>query len=185
MNSKKKTGLMVLALVFATAFFVVALTIIPLESHAGSPDSELISAGELEKELIPEEDAYLVEGDKRHLLDNNPEPIFKGQADLPEELFDVDQRIDEVKLASQGAELLSREVMRYGDYLKTYQESRSPEIEEDRLVWVVSVYYPNGFMTKRGLYKDATVTGLYDAETGYYFGFSLVGECDEMALPIG
>lgn len=128
------------------------------------------------------DDKYVVEGDKRDLLVTEPEPVFQGNKDL-ETYFDIDSRIDEKALAAVGAKILVKAVMPYEEYLEKFGEERLTAIALDRVVWVLQVYYPKGYETKRGLYEDATVTGLYDAETGYYHGFSLTGKCDNTIMP--
>jgi uncharacterized protein YxeA len=122
------------------------------------------------------------EGDKRELMNDNPEPIFKNSPNA-DSYFDIESRIDYGYLKSVGASVVVKEIMTYSDYLKQFNDDELTAISADCKIWVLQVYYPNGFETKRGLFKDATVTGIYDAVTGYYHGFSVDGICDEIIIP--
>ncbi|MCL2023502.1 MAG: hypothetical protein FWG82_03930 [Oscillospiraceae bacterium] len=126
---------------------------------------------------------YTEEGDKRDLLIDDPDPIFKPNPDL-DKYFDINTVIDQEALAAVNAVVTLKEVMKYSDYTARFDDGEEiTAIAPERLVWVLQVYYPKGFETKRGVYSDATVTGLYDAETGFYHGFSLSGTNENPILP--
>jgi len=129
------------------------------------------------------DEKYIAEGDKRDLLIDDPEPIFKCDISN-EDFFDIDTTLDKEYLESVGAYVIFKEVMTYADYIENFDSGALTSIAPDCLVWVRQVYYPKGFETKRGLFKDATVTGLYDAKTGFYHGFFVTGECDEVIRPL-
>lgn len=79
-------------------------------------------------------------------------------------------------LADNKGEVRYTGYMTYGEYL-AYNgegvESKSAEIAEDRVVFVVQVYYPAGFEHVRaGFIENCLATGIYDAETGEYLGGS-------------
>ena len=50
------------------------------------------------------------------------------------------------------------------------------EFDENRLIRVMEFYYPNGYWTKVGTYKNASVTAYYDAETGLFIGAEVKGD---------
>jgi len=37
-------------------------------------------------------------------------------------------------------------------------------------VWVIQIYYPNGYSTQSGFIKNALVTRIYNAKTGAFYG---------------
>ncbi len=126
------------------------------------------------------EDKYVREGDKRNLLDNAPAPSFKANKGTKTEYYDIDQRINQEYLDSVGAKLLLKEVMAYSEYSEKFENGeRITSIDDDRMVWVLQVSYPNGYSTKVGVFENAVVTALYDAETGWYFGSGVKGVCRE------
>ena len=126
---------------------------------------------------------YMAEGDKRNLLINDPEPIFKANSEV-ESFFDINLRIDEEYLNSVGATVTIKEVMKYSNYLARFEEDISTAISLDCQVWVLQVHYPGEYKTRGGMFRNAIVTGLYDAETGSYHGFSLTAEeCIETYSP--
>ncbi|MDR3239024.1 MAG: hypothetical protein LBT44_02920 [Clostridiales bacterium] len=128
------------------------------------------------------DDQYVAEGDKSEYLNNNPQPIFQAVPEA-DQYFDINTRIDEEYLASVGAAVKLKEVMSYEAFLENFNEEALTAIAPDCMVYVLQVHYPNGYETRRGLYLDAVVTGLYDAATGYYHGFSLTGQCENINAP--
>lgn len=153
-----------------------------------SDEPEISKAREeaLKYEEVPpidvKDDEVVAQGDKREMLNENPKPVFEENKDL-KDFYDIELDIDKKELDNVGAKVLSKRVMAYKDYVSESNNEKLTAIDDNRMVWVVSVYYPNGFQTKRGLYKNATVTGIYDAETGYYHGFDLVGDADDIIVP--
>ena len=89
--------------------------------------------------------------------------------------YDINNSIDLAHLESVGAVVLLKEVMKYRDFLEKYDDGRLTAIDDDQLVWVVQTHFPNGFETKSGFFANAITTALYDAETGFYYGFSVTG----------
>jgi hypothetical protein len=120
-------------------------------------------------------DEVIKEGDKRDLLDSDPPPIFSAHSNL-KDYYDINQSIDKEYLASIGAKILLTEVIPYSTFVEKYDEGSLTAIDANRLVWVVQIYFPDGYETKVGLFKNATTTSLYDAETGFYFGYSIQGD---------
>lgn len=124
------------------------------------------------------DDIYVVEGDKRDFLNDNPVPIFEKNSDISQ-FYDIDDSIDTEYLSSVGASVLQKRLMTYEEYLNEFDDTSLTSIDSERMIWVVQVSYPNGFETKHGVFMDAVVTGIYDAESGFYFGFNVNGLCKE------
>jgi len=91
------------------------------------------------------------------------------------DLYDINQSIDQAHLDSIGATVLRKEVMPYREYLAQFDDGRDTSIKDDQRVWVVQIHFPNGFETRAGMFENAVTTSLYDAETGFYYGFSVTG----------
>ena len=138
--------------------------------HVIKQSMEEVDSYEVVPKIDIKSEEYMAEGDKRYLLNNDPEPIFKANSEV-ESFFDINLRIDEDYLNSVGATVTIKEVMKYSNYLARFEEDISTAISPDCQVWVLQVYYPNGFESRRGIHHDAFVTGLYDAHTGYYHGY--------------
>lgn len=119
---------------------------------------------------------YIAEGNKQDLLNNEPSPIFEGNTEL-ESYYDINQVIDVEYLKSVDAQVCFKEVMTYAEYRDRFEDNDTlSSIADDHLVWVLSVFYPGEYKTKRMTLINATVTGLYDAENGFYFGYTVTGE---------
>ncbi len=135
-----------------------------------------------EHEEIPpidaSDDIYIAQGDKSDLLNDNPEPIFGNNEEL-DAYYDIEKSIDRDYLKSVGAEVTVKSVMTYREYCEKFDDASLTALDSNRLVWVLQIKYPNGFETKRGIFMNATVTGIYDAESGFYFGYNVTDDCKE------
>lgn len=141
----------------------------------------------LRKHGIEIEDKYLTdepEAVDRSMLKEG-DILFKGNSQSgmdPANPASEQKYVDPVDLdllRVDDAQLVENRVMRYDEYLDQYDGERGAltMIASDRLVRVVVIHYPDGYETIRGgFFKNATVTGLYDAETGYYFGQYVSGD---------
>ena len=89
------------------------------------------------------------------------------------DVYDINKSIDETHLNAVGTTVLRKEVMLYRDYLAKFDDGRDTAINDDQRVWVVQTYFPNGFETRAGMFKNAVTTSLYDAETDFYYGYSV------------
>lgn len=110
-------------------------------------------------------------------LNKNPEPVLKGNTGIiPKSAYKATEAsiLDEKVLAERKGEVQLTDYMTYVEYLKfSGEESKSAEIADDRVVFVVQVYYPDGFEHVRaGFIENCLATGIYDAETGDYLGGS-------------
>jgi len=94
------------------------------------------------------------------------------------DIYDINQSIDQAHLDSVGARVLSKELMTYSDFLAEFERDhgRDFSIADDQRVWVVRVFFPAFDTIRGGVFKNATTISLYDAETGFYYGYSVNGD---------
>ena len=91
-----------------------------------------------------------------------------------------------MKYKKENVELVMAKAMKYEDYCKM-EGKKTDEItmlSPKRMLWIVKTKRPNGVQIpiseeqkqkgESGLVKNVTVTELYDAETGEYFGYNVV-----------
>lgn len=173
---KKKT---VISIVSAALILLCCFTAFAVFESAKSP-KETVSKTEPQTSAANFRDEQDREGDKRALLDNNPEPEFKANKNQNTKYYDIDKEINKEYLDSVGAVILKKEVIPYGEYSKRFENGEKlTSIDSDRMVWVVQISYPNGYETKVGFFENAVATALYDAETGFYFGSGVKGICKD------
>ncbi len=111
-------------------------------------------------------------------LNKNPKPVLKGNSDkLNQTQYKAREEniLDKEFVAKNNAEVKLSEYMTYEEYLKLNDEDPLTEISKDRIIYVIQIYYPDGFEhVKAGLIENCLATGLYDAETGEYIGGSYI-----------
>ena len=171
--------LAIMSLVVASFFAVNASFGLSFIGQSDSVIEKSLNEAEKYEEkqpIDPSDEKYIEEGDKRLLLNDNPEAIFRENKTLTQ-YYDIDEVIDQAYLDSVGATIRVKEVMPYCDYCKRFHdEGELTSIDDNRLVWVLQIYFPGKYETKRQTFQNALVTGLYDAETGFYFGYTLTGD---------
>ena len=92
-------------------------------------------------------------------------------------IYDIEQSIDQAYLDSVGARVLTKELVIYSTYLEEFgEQGKDATIDGDQLVWVVQTFFPEFDTIRGGVFKNATTTSLYDAETGFYYGYSVNGD---------
>ena len=94
------------------------------------------------------------------------------------DIYDINQSIDRAHLDSVGAIVLSKELMTYSDFLADFERDygRDASIADDQRVWVVQIFFPEYDTIRGGVFTNATTVSLYDAETGFYYGYSVSGD---------
>lgn len=111
--------------------------------------------------------------------EENPEFVFKANKDTPKsKLVDIAAKVLKNKdaLAKENAKIEKLEVLTYKEHSVKAGKSEpiDPQVSPDRLIWVVQIYYPQGYEHPRvGVIENARVTGIYDAETGEFLGQSI------------
>lgn len=73
-----------------------------------------------------------------------------------------------------GAYYINKELLTYKSLInKSSEIDLDISIAENRLIYVTSCHYPNGFNHRRGFVENAVLTKYYDAETGEFLGYSI------------
>lgn len=109
----------------------------------------------------------------------DPEFVFKANKGTPKsKLVDVGTKVLKNKdtLTKENAKIEKLEITTHREYSASISKSTSdnPQLSPDRLIWVVQIYYPQGYEHPRvGIIENARVTEIYDAETGEYLSQSL------------
>ncbi|MCL6450735.1 MAG: hypothetical protein K6T75_05500 [Acetobacteraceae bacterium] len=107
-------------------------------------------------------------------LMTEPEPYWKDNSGLNgASLKSAADLIDAGRIAAQGGELLSADLMSHAEYCSSVGEEAADTayIAGGRQVWVVKIHWPHGFDHPRvGLIERCLSTTIYDAETGTPLG---------------
>jgi hypothetical protein len=122
--------------------------------------SGITSDGLSKEESEPNADSFT--------LNTNQDPYFKankGKVDYNN--LNVNDIINFDSIKKNNGKLKLAKVMTYSKYQQLYSpDSISHNISADRMVYVVQIYYPDGFHhAKVGLISNCLVTGMYDIET--------------------
>ncbi len=173
---KRKTAISIISAVTILIFCFTAVAVLETSNNKNND----VSNSESQTAFDISDEKYVKEGDKRDLLDNNPEPEFKANKNQRSKYYDIDKKINKEYLDSVGAVILKKEVIPYSEYSRKFENGEKiTSIDDNRMVWVVQISYPNGYETKVGIFENAVATALYDAETGFYFGSGVKGICKD------
>jgi hypothetical protein len=110
---------------------------------------------------------------------NQPEPIYKGNKDMQEQLLaKKDEITTKIRLVDNQT-ISSTKLTTWGEYLQAEGGNvKHSEIDDNRLVWKVAIDCPDGIHTKGGTFLKATMLLVMDAETGKLFEKVIDGERD-------
>lgn len=121
----------------------------------------------LGKDAAPTEVVVPV-GTEQQKYDHKPEAVLKADVATAHLLSEAD--IEKIAFRAEGGQPVRTELVAWGEFLASDSKIKDYQIAEDRKVWIVQTYYPDGYDTKRGRMENALVTGLYDGETGAVLG---------------
>lgn len=109
----------------------------------------------------------LVSGDANNLPNLPiPEPRLKDNSNLPDsKLLPID-KLKGVSKLPVGTKLIKLEKKTFGQFEKEKGESRFYDVSPSRQVYEEVTSYPELEHPRLGLVKNATVTIIFDAETG-------------------
>jgi hypothetical protein len=146
----------------------------------------IVSGGLLYPQLI---NASRVPGDQKADINqsNNVKSdpssalIFKANSNADKLKFkfsNKEQAIKETGLMKDDGKVLSAELVTFDHYSRDVLDKPNlgTMIENDRMVWVVTIEYPTGIKTKGGNFSKAVQISAYDAETGRFLGVTSKGE---------
>lgn len=95
---------------------------------------------------------------------HKPESAFKRVSELPQYI--------PVSALSNGATRLMETRVAYGQIVEE-KGVANPQIHQDRQIWVVKTYFPQGVQTRKGMILNAIVSEHWDAETGEFLFFDV------------
>lgn len=120
-------------------------------------------------------------GENKHV--DNPKPIFTANKNATGVSFKSKDEI--LKIVDKNQEKGTNSSVKSIDS-KTWSQHISEDdpsskdidlqVDSDRNVWVVKTDYPNGLDTKAGFYDKATLTTVFDAETGQMLKSKVTGQ---------
>lgn len=118
---------------------------------------------------------------------DNPAPLFPANNQLSSSRFiGRDQAVSRVS-ATSGAVLKSADLEAWSQHVAKDEPNDSiqdKEVDPNRMTWVVKTYYPNGLDTKAGFYANATLTSVFDAQTGQLLESTVTGDYQGGGTPM-
>ncbi|MGI6157434.1 MAG: hypothetical protein ACOYH4_03010 [Saccharofermentanales bacterium] len=177
-----KKSLMIVITLLCCVFFIGTTVVAAVGTYNAVGEARQRDEMErLRQAGVEIEDKFLEEdpGEMTDDMFKDADILFKANADTfnlqdfePIEVNDVDAT------NGTGSKILLDKIMTYQEYCDQYDDTCTlTDVDPMRMVRVVRVFHPGEYDTLRGgIYKDATATGLYDAETGFYFGGFVQGE---------
>jgi hypothetical protein len=114
---------------------------------------------------------------------NNPAPAFPNNSSLSVSVLIPSERILSSRNLPTGARLISLNLMNWGEYSKQEGGGQFPLVADGRLVWVLKDEYPEYRHYRRGLFKNAKVTEVFDAQTGQLLNSKIVGFPENIRFP--
>jgi hypothetical protein len=114
---------------------------------------------------------------------NNSNPIgliYKANSHADRSKFVSKEQIIKKQLIEKGGKFTSAELVTYDQFSLEVlgQENPGTIIENDRMVWVLEVDYPNGIKTRGGKFSKAVQIAAFDAETGQFLTVTTKGQED-------
>lgn len=108
----------------------------------------------------------------------NPEPIYKDNADKQDKDFVPEEKCLEKIAKTPNSHKISSEIKTWKQHLEKEQEgnAKNLQISPNRKVRVIKTEFPDGIDTKAGFYDKAILTSIFDAETGNFLGSTTTGE---------
>lgn len=98
----------------------------------------------------------------------NPAPRLVANSDKAASAFLQEQQIRSLAAPPSSGVLRSVLLMKWGDHVRTnlVGKPRFYEVSDDRMVWVVKEYLPDGIRVKGEIRRNVDLTLVFDAETG-------------------
>lgn len=113
-----------------------------------------------------------------HLTNENPVPLYKDNHQMDHSKFMTKDQATKKVNTPEKAVTKSAKLEKWADHVredKIGKEAMNDQIASDREVWVIKTSLPNGIDTKAGFYKNATLTSVFDAETGTLLESAVTG----------
>lgn len=121
-------------------------------------------------------------GSEAQTYNLNPEPKLKANADQKEGILTKKDEIASKFRLTGNNKIVSFDLKPWNEYnvdnSKDGVEALNTTIDNSRLVWVVVVDFADGYDTRVGHFKNATVTYVIDPETQHVLAQDVHGEQD-------
>lgn len=118
-----------------------------------------------------------------HIYNDHPTPIFKADKGDTGVSFknkdDILKIVNEHQAKGNNSSIKSAVMKTWGEHNSQDDPNNSDinfQIDPDRNVWVVITDFPNGIQTKAGFYDKATLTTVFDAESGQLLKSKVTGD---------
>lgn len=121
-------------------------------------------------------------GPESYPLNNHPDVIYEdnsellisahSEGDAHNGMIALEDVVDVAAVEAVGGKIMRSEYVKYVDFVNGISsvDDKTPQISDERVVFVVEIYYPNGLDVRAGHMENCIALALYDAETGEYFG---------------
>lgn len=120
---------------------------------------------------------------------DHPEPLFKADKDVEGVTFkskeEILKMINEHQQEGTNSSIKSVVMKTWAQHMSEDDPDSkdvSFQIDPDRTVWVVITDYPDGIDTAGGFYDKATLTTVFDAQTGQFLKAKVTGICNDKGL---
>jgi hypothetical protein len=114
-----------------------------------------------------------------HSFNENPAALYKDNHGMDISKFITKEQAVKRVVIPGNATTKSAKLEKWADHLvedKIDKEVVNNQIESGRQVWVVKTSFPDGIDTKAGFYKNATLTSVFDAQTGTLLESAVTGD---------
>ncbi len=121
-------------------------------------------------------------GPESYPLNNHPDVIYEdnaellisahGEGDTHNGMISLEDVVNVAELEAVGGKIMRSEYVTYAEYVNeiSANDGKTPQIHDNRVVFVVEIYYPSGLDVRAGHIENCMALALYDAETGEYLG---------------
>jgi len=121
-------------------------------------------------------------GPESYPLNNNPDILYEDNSELlisphgedgdHNGMISLEDVVNVAELEAVGGKIMRSEYVTYAEFVNeiSANDGKTPQIHDNRVVFVVEIYYPSGLDVRAGHIENCMALALYDAETGEYLG---------------
>lgn len=113
----------------------------------------------------------------------NPIPMYSTNKDKSTDSFikekDLLKIVGEKQIKTATSYIKSNKLKTWGKHISEDDPGDTNtfnQVDNDRMVYVVTTAFPDGLDTKAGFYDNATLTSVFDAETGTLLKSKVTGD---------
>lgn len=114
-----------------------------------------------------------------HTYNENPGPLYKENHGMDIAKFITKEQAIKKVVIPENAATKSAKLETWANHAvedKIDNEVVNNQIAPNREVWVIKTYLPDGIDTKAGFYKTASLTSVFDAQTGTLLESTVTGD---------